>query len=175
MRHHGDRKNSFRGRISRSKTVRLEKVLVKLFECLTAEINNLTDEEQFLPRRLWVRKWIRRKETKGASVLLLKELPVEDPQEYRLCLRLTPESSETLLNLIATVIQRTDTKLRDAIRARVKVEVTLNFLVTGNSYRTVQHLFRVAKPSVSKLVPDVCEAIFEALKDFIKVCKNQLI
>ena len=81
-----------------------------------------------------MRKWIRRRETRGASALLLRELSVEDPQEYRLYLRLTPESFETLLNLIAHVIQRTDTKLRDAIPARVKVEVTLNFLATGNSY-----------------------------------------
>jgi len=50
--------NSFRGRIYRSKIVRLEKVLVQLSECLTEEINNLIDEEQ-----LWVRKWIRRRET----------------------------------------------------------------------------------------------------------------
>ena len=167
--------NSFRGRTFRSKIVRLKKVLVQLSECSTEEINNLIDEEQFCPRRLWVRKWIRRRETRGASALLLKELSVEDPQEYRLCLRLTPESFETLLNFIAPVIQRADTKLRDAIPARVKAEVTLNFLATGNSYRTLQHIFRVPKPSVSKFVPEVCEAIFEALKDFIKVCKNQLI
>ena len=55
--------NSFCGRISRSKIVRLEKVLVLLSECLTEEINNLIDEEQFHPRRLWVRKWIRRRGT----------------------------------------------------------------------------------------------------------------
>ena len=58
MCHHGDRINSFRGRISRSKVVRLKKVLVRLSECLTEEINNLTDEEQFRPRRLWARKGI---------------------------------------------------------------------------------------------------------------------
>jgi len=36
---------------------------VQLSECLTEEINNLIDEEQFRPRRLWVRKGIRRRET----------------------------------------------------------------------------------------------------------------
>jgi len=36
---------------------------VRLSECLTEEINNLIDEEKFRPRRLWVRKWIRRRET----------------------------------------------------------------------------------------------------------------
>jgi len=55
--------NSLRGRISRSKIVRLKKVLVQLSECLTEEINILIDEEQFRPRRLWVRKWILRRET----------------------------------------------------------------------------------------------------------------
>jgi len=39
--------NSFRGRISRSKIVRLKKVLVQLSECLTEEINNLIDKKQF--------------------------------------------------------------------------------------------------------------------------------
>jgi len=55
--------NSFRGRISRSKIVQLKKVLVQLSECLTELINNLIDEGQFRPRRLWVRKGIRRRET----------------------------------------------------------------------------------------------------------------
>ena len=55
--------NSFRGRIYRSKIDRRKKVLLQLSECLTEEINNLIDEEQFRPRRLWVRKWIRRRET----------------------------------------------------------------------------------------------------------------
>ena len=55
--------NSFRGRISRSKIVQIKKVLLQLSECLTEEINNLIDEEHFHPRRLWVRLWIRRRET----------------------------------------------------------------------------------------------------------------
>jgi len=55
--------NSFRGRISRSKIVRLKKVLVQLSECLTKETNNLIHEEKFCPQRLWVRKWIRIRET----------------------------------------------------------------------------------------------------------------
>ena len=54
--------NSFRGRIYRSKIVRL-KVLVRLSECLTEEIKKMIDDEQFRPRRLWVRKGIRRRET----------------------------------------------------------------------------------------------------------------
>jgi len=36
---------------------------VRLSKCLTEEINNLIDEEKFHPPRLWVRKWIRRRET----------------------------------------------------------------------------------------------------------------
>ena len=39
--------NSFRGCIYLSKIARLKKVLVRLSECLTEEINNLIDEEQF--------------------------------------------------------------------------------------------------------------------------------
>ena len=55
--------NYFRGRISHSKIVQLKKVLVQLSECLTEETNNLIDEEKFRSQRLWLRKWIRRRET----------------------------------------------------------------------------------------------------------------
>jgi hypothetical protein len=34
-------------------------------------------------------------------------------------------------------------KINLAIPARVEVEVTLNLLAAGNTYRTLQHLFRI--------------------------------
>jgi hypothetical protein len=79
---------------------------------------------------------------------------------------------ESLLEMISPFIQKCNTVLRDAIPARLKLEITLNFLATENSYRTLQHMFRVSKPSISNFVPEVCEAIFVMLKEFIKVRYN---
>ena len=59
--------------------------------------------------------------------------------------------------------------LRDALPAKLKLEVTLSFLSTGNSYRSLSHLFRIPESSISKCVPEVCREISRALKDTIKV------
>jgi hypothetical protein len=59
--------------------------------------------------------------------------------------------------------------MRDAIPLRIKLEVTLSFLATGNSYRNLQHLFWVSKVAILKFSPEVCESIYLKLGDHIKV------
>ncbi|KOB77461.1 Uncharacterized protein OBRU01_02546 [Operophtera brumata] len=117
-------------------------------------------------RSVWVRTWLQRK---GATNSIFKELYDEDPREYKAVMRLTTEQVEILLNLIAPKIQRDDTLMRDAIPARVKLEITLVYLSSGISYRLLSVFFRVSKASIIKIIPEVCAAINESLKDYIKV------
>jgi hypothetical protein len=110
-----------------------------------------------------------RRSTHGGSALLLKELYAEDPAEYRPCFRMSCECFDTLHDLIANAVQRSDTLMRDAIPSRIKPEVTLSFLATGNSYRNLQHHFRISKAAISKFIPEVCESIYLKLGDHKKV------
>lgn len=82
---------------------------------------------------------------------------------------MTPEHFEQLLSLVSPTIQKQDTILRDSIPARIKIQINLNFLTTVNSYRTLQHFFRLSKPAVSQFLPEVCHAIYQALEGYIKV------
>nr|CAI5827053.1 unnamed protein product [Callosobruchus analis] len=59
--------------------------------------------------------------------------------------------------------------MRDAIPARVKLEITLVYLSSGISYRLLSIFFRVSKASITKLIKEVCDAINGSPKDFIKV------
>ncbi|XP_050292753.1 putative nuclease HARBI1 [Anthonomus grandis grandis] len=59
--------------------------------------------------------------------------------------------------------------MRAAIPPRIKLEITLAYLATGNSCRTLQRLFRVSRPAISNFIPEVCDAIYEALQEYIKV------
>jgi len=86
------------------------------------------------------------------TVLLLKELYAEDPAEYRACLRMSPECFDTLHGLIANAIQRNDTLMRDAIPSRIKLEVTLSFLATGNSNSSF-HLAGISNTQIVILRP----------------------
>jgi hypothetical protein len=72
-----------------------------------------------------VRKWLARRSTHDGSALLLKDLNAEGPAEYRACLSVSPECFDTLHDLIANAIQRSDTLMRDAIPSGIKLEVTL--------------------------------------------------
>ncbi|XP_050314914.1 putative nuclease HARBI1 [Anthonomus grandis grandis] len=104
--------------------------------------------------------------------MLLKELAIEDVQEYRNCMRMSRASFDVLLKKISPAIQRSDTTMRMALPARTKLEITLSYLATGNSYRNLQQQFRVSRPAISKFIPEVCDAIYDALEDFIQVPKS---
>jgi len=62
--------------------------------------------------------------------------------------------------------------MRDALPAKLKLEVTLRYLATGDSYKTLQYMYRVGKSSISEFIPEVFNAIFEELKEFIEVKKK---
>jgi len=46
--------------------------------------------------------------------------------------------------------------------------LTLCFLASGDSNVGLQHLFNISKQSISCIVPEVCEAVVEKLKDYIQ-------
>jgi len=115
-------------------------------------------------KRIWVRKWIERRDTLGATNGLLKELEFEDPKEYFATLRMSENYFNFLLTKVQPQIQRSDTNLRNAIPARTKLQAVLCFLATGCSLRTLAHLFRLSKSTISEFIPEVCIAIYESLK-----------
>lgn len=120
-------------------------------------------------KRRWIRKWLARRDTRGASSLLLKELAVEDVAEYTNCMRMSPKSFDILLTKIYPDIQRSNSTMRMAIPAKIKLQITLSYLATGNSYRNLAQQYRVSRPAISIFVPEVCDAIYEVIKEFIKV------
>ena len=60
----------------------------------------LLEERRRRVRKLWVRDWMRNRSL-GASVTVLRELYIHDPQEYKAVMRVTPNQFDELLCLIA--------------------------------------------------------------------------
>jgi hypothetical protein len=119
-------------------------------------------------RRPWVRDWIARRNRLGGG-LLLRELRQEDVHSYRNILRMTSDKFDELLLMVEGSIQREDTRLRAAIPARLKLEVVLRFLATGDSFKSLQYFFRVPASTISTFLPEVLRAITTALSSHIKV------
>uniref|UniRef100_A0A182SLP3 Uncharacterized protein n=1 Tax=Anopheles maculatus TaxID=74869 RepID=A0A182SLP3_9DIPT len=57
-------------------------------------------------------------------------------------LRMTEEDFDYLLNILTPLIMREDTYMRKAVTARERLIITLRFLATGDSYSSLQFLFR---------------------------------
>nr|CAI5853840.1 unnamed protein product [Callosobruchus analis] len=121
-------------------------------------------------RRFWVRQWIlRRTRLIGASETLLKELATEDKDGYRNYLRMSEEKFEELLSKVQNSIKKQDTVMQQAISPKLKLQGTLRYLATGDSFQTLAFLYRVPKNTISSFLAEVFPAIYDALKDFIKV------
>lgn len=54
--------------------------------------------------------------------------------------------------------------MRTALPAKLKLELTLRYLATGDSYKTLQYMYRVEKSSICESIPEVVQAIYEALQ-----------
>lgn len=62
--------------------------------------------------------------------------------------------------------------MREPISAGERLAVTLRYLATGETFSSLQYLFRIPQSTISTIVPEVCDAIYEVLKDqFLKVNK----
>lgn len=64
-----------------------------------------------------------------------------------------------------TLIARRDTNMREAIPPGERLALTLRFLATGESYSSLQYQFRISVSAVALIVPEVCQAIYDALKE----------
>nr|CAI5842128.1 unnamed protein product [Callosobruchus analis] len=54
--------------------------------------------------------------------------------------------------------------MRESISAEHKLNVTLRFLATGETYRSLMYNTRIHESTISKFVPEVCTAIYKHLK-----------
>ena len=127
----------------------------------------LLDEDEERPRirrrkrrSCWVKPWLLRRPLYGHYENLIQELNREDLAEYRSFLCIKPEIFLELVDRVGPRIQKMDTNYREALEPGLKIAITLRYLASGNSYRSLQYSFRVASNTISLLVAETCAAIY---------------
>lgn len=121
--------------------VELFNAKLKLLEIQQAEANG---NRKSAKRRLWAKSWLLRRPLYGQYERLLRELTAEDIAGYKNFLRMNPEMFHDLLARVGPKIEKQDTFWRTALEPGLKLAITLRYIATGNSYRSLQYGFRVS-------------------------------
>ncbi|XP_045119420.1 uncharacterized protein LOC123509286 [Portunus trituberculatus] len=58
-----------------------------------------------------------------------------------------------------------DTKLRQSISPVQRLSLTLRYLATGESRRSLEFQYRISHSLISSIIPEVCDAMYAVLKD----------
>lgn len=100
------------------------------------------------------------------------ELCAEPSGEFSNFVRMSCSDFEYLLQKITPMVIKQDTYWRDAIPVKVRLAVTLRYLATGDSYRSLHYLFKISSQVISIIVPEVCLALNKVLKNIVKMPKT---
>lgn len=60
------------------------------------------------------------------------------------------------VELVAPMVQRSNTVMREAISPNERLSATLRFLATGRSYEDLKFFTCISKPALSLIVPESC-------------------
>lgn len=127
-------------------------------------------------KRFWMRPSLRKRDSHSINELIddLREddigLSGEIRSSFKNFLRMSSEDFENLICLIGPAVAKRHTNYRNAISVTERVAITLRFLATGDSYRSISYLSKVSTQSISVIVPEVCEVLITSLSGYLKVC-----
>ncbi|XP_050693866.1 putative nuclease HARBI1 [Eriocheir sinensis] len=81
-----------------------------------------------------------------------------------------PNMFKELLDRVGPHIEKQDTFWRKSLSPGLRLAITLRYLATGESYKSLQYGFRVAHNTISLIIPETCEAIFQEYKHEVLSC-----
>ncbi|XP_041367099.1 uncharacterized protein LOC121381808 [Gigantopelta aegis] len=98
-----------------------------------------------------------------------QELAQEDHTGFQNFLRVDSALFQEILDRVGPKIERQATFMREPLEPALRLAITLRYLATGNSYKTLEYEFRVANNTISRIVPETCNAIInEFAEEFLK-------
>ncbi|CAN7992083.1 unnamed protein product, partial [Ixodes hexagonus] len=120
------------------------------------------DESAAKRPKLWAREWVLDKQT-AMQNSLVPELRLTGPRAYRELLRMDETTFKEVLDCIGPLIEKEDTNMRESVKPDTRLELTLRFLATGESQKSLAYQFRLAPATVHEALWETCHAICNTL------------
>ncbi len=96
-------------------------------------------------RRWWCRPWLLRRPTFGQFENLIVELRIEDLASFQNFVRCESAMFQEMVDRLTPLICKLNTNYRKALDPGLKVAITLHYMSTGDSSKSLQYGFRVAQ------------------------------
>jgi len=140
--------------------------VLKVAACLLAatavkQARNKTLRNDRRKKSVWVREWLLNRDKYGMYEKLMKHLEQGDVKSFRNFVRMDPGMFNQMVEDLKPLIQKKRTNWRKPLPAGLKLAITLRYLATGNSYKSLAYGFRVAPNTIVSIVSDVCQAIYD--------------
>ena len=123
-------------------------------------------------RKRWMASFLERR---NRNLNVLWKVKMDSCVLFRNFTRMTARDFELLLQLIGPSIKKQDINIRKAIPINTRLAVTLRFLSTGDSYQTLMYIFRISVPTISTIIPEVCQTVIKSLKGYVEVSEKRFI
>ena len=115
-------------------------------------------------RRWWVHPINARRTREGAWALLIEEFRSTYPDKHRDCFRVDPQSFDFILDKVKHLIVKEDTQMRKAISSEQRLAITLMYLSTGDSIKTLSVFYRIGESTIRSIIYETSLAIWESMK-----------
>ncbi|XP_031349654.1 uncharacterized protein LOC116175602 isoform X1 [Photinus pyralis] len=127
-------------------------------------------QDEKVTRRFWVRDFLKEEQRylQGASDNLVKEMYSHDPEKFFNFFRMTRETFDELLRLVGPKIEKQNV-IRESVHPLIRLQITLRYLASGDSMMSMHYMFRVGKNTVSQIIAETCQVIWDTLKPIVFV------
>ncbi|XP_047543348.1 uncharacterized protein LOC125075683 [Vanessa atalanta] len=118
--------------------------------------------------RRWSKDWYL-KRPKYTHENLLKDLMLTEENDFKNYVRLDLEQFQELLKLVAQLIEKKNTNMREAIPPFQRLSITLRYLATGNTLEDLKFHSAISPQNLSLIIMETCDAIIKVLNKLIKL------
>ncbi|CAH2088918.1 unnamed protein product [Euphydryas editha] len=134
-------------------------------------VSLLCEEEERLLQlrkkpRLWIHDIPKSRYEEGEYHVLLPRLK-RDSKIFHTYFRMSLHKFNELVQIMQPYIKREDTLFRKAIGVEEKLMVTMRYLATGDSFKTIAESFRLGYTTVQEIIHTTCPALWEVLSKMV--------